>query len=242
MQAALMVASLSVKLQRIKELRNKYPFAILLPIMGRNKLPVALALLTGLNVCFSVHEIQTIKRKELSAMERLLYKPQFCGSISPGNDYIIVDDIVTQGGTVSALRQFILSNGGFVVAITALAYSIGSGIIAPIPERVCQLVDKFEYSYMINILRSYNMANELQEMTNSQIKYLTRFKTLERIVKKIKKVTKMVYIENVQKTAELTELLSTPYNANNTFTRWKIGQWQRPNRAPCEGRAPRPPQ
>ena len=187
MQAALLVAGATVKPQRIKELQKKYPSAILLPVRSGNKLPEALARMIGPRVCLSVHEVQTLTKKNLSAMERMLHKPQFRGSISAGENYIIVDDIVTQGSTVSALRQFVLSNGGSVVAIAALAYSIGSGVIAPSPEKVHQLVEKFGYPYIMQTLRLYDIADDLWEMTNSQINYLLRFKTKEQLVKKIKK-------------------------------------------------------
>ena len=120
-------------------------------------------------------------------MERLLHKPRFCGLINEGESYIIVDDIVTQGGTVSALRQYVLSKGGSVAAIVALAYSVGSGVIAPNPARLHQLIEKFEYSCVLGIIRSYGIANDLHEMTNSQIKYLSRFNDIERLTTKIEK-------------------------------------------------------
>jgi len=187
MRAALLVTGVSVKLQRIQELREKYPSAVLLPVMSNNKLPEALARTIGLKVCTGVREVQTLTRKNLSAMERLIHKPRFRGTVCKGESYIIVDDIVTQGGTVSALRQFILSKGGFVVAVVALAYSAGSGVIVPNTDRIHQLVEKFGYSRIVETLRSYHIANDLQEMTNSQISYLLRFKTMERIIKKIHK-------------------------------------------------------
>ena len=186
-KAALLVTGLSVKSKRINEIKEKYPSAVLLPIMSNNKLPEALARIIGLEIYFGIHKVETVKRKGLSAMERLLYKPQFRGSVPKGKNYIIVDDIVTQGSTVSALRQFVLSQGGFVIAVATLAHSAGSGVIAPNPEGVHKLAEKFDYLCLIEILRSYHIADDLSEMTNSQIRYLTRFKTIERLVKKINK-------------------------------------------------------
>lgn len=191
MRDALQVAACTVKSRRIQELREKYPQAVLLPVRGKNKLPEALARTIGLSVNTNIRQLQKAQappRKDLSAMARLLHKPCFRGSVLGGENYIIVDDIVTQGGTVAALRQFILSKGGFVVAVVALAQSAGSGVLAPSPERIEQLSEKFDYSLLINVLRSYHIADDLREMTNSQIKYLSRFKTMEGLVKKIGKV------------------------------------------------------
>jgi phosphoribosylpyrophosphate synthetase len=185
MRAALFVAGISVKTARINELRKKYPAAVLLPVIGKNKLPEALARIIGLKIYRGISKTHTLTRKKLTAMERLLHKPQFRGKILKGENYIIVDDIVTQGGTVSALRRFVLSKGGFVVAVAALAHSAGSGVIAPDLNNIHRLIEKFEYTCMIKILRSHRIADTIWEMTNSQIKYLSKFKTPERLVKKI---------------------------------------------------------
>jgi len=42
----------------------------------------------------------------------LLNRPVFDGTISRVYNCVILDDVVTQGGTVSALRRFIKENGG----------------------------------------------------------------------------------------------------------------------------------
>lgn len=185
LRAALFVANISVKPQRIEELRARYPAAILLPVGSKNRLPEAFARRIGLKVHLGVREVHTLTRKELCAMERLLHKPKFHGSILKGENYILVDDIVTQGGSVAALRQFVLSEGGSVAAVAALAYSAGSGVIAPVPERVRQLCERFDCSRIDAILRSYYIADDIWDMTNSQIKYLLRFSSAERLVKKI---------------------------------------------------------
>ena len=57
-------------------------------------------------------------------------RPVFDGTISKDYNYIILDDVVTQGGTVSVLRRFIKDNAGNVAAVSALAFGKDSSTIA----------------------------------------------------------------------------------------------------------------
>lgn len=183
MQAALSIASICIKENRIKEMKNKYPTATLLPVITQNKLPVALAEIIGLKINTEVSVIHTRVRKDMTAMERLLHAPDFTGSIIKGEEYILVDDIVTQGGTISALRKHVISCGGTVVAVAALAYSAGNNALAPEPENIITLNQRFDS--VSDILKDNNISNNISELTNRQIKYLLRFKEISRILNKI---------------------------------------------------------
>jgi hypothetical protein len=116
----------------------------------------------------------------------LLHKPVFFGYIEKNTEYILVDDIVTQGGTILALRNFVMVQGGNVVAVVALAYAVGSHYIAPLKKNIVRLFFKFG-SRLIHFLKKYGIAVSFQGLTNSQVKYLNRFKSFENIVKKIAK-------------------------------------------------------
>lgn len=174
-----------IKVQRIIQIREKYSNAVLLPVITNNKLPLVLAKVIGMEVCVRIFKIKTSERKKMNAMERLLDKPVFKGRIKKGKFYIIVEDIVTQGGTVAALRRHIIKQGGIVLAVIALACSAGSSILAPRFEDVILLVQKFDYRGIIQILEKYHISNAIWELTKSQIRYLLRFKELKRIINKI---------------------------------------------------------
>lgn len=185
--AALNVVSKCIKQKRMQELRSKYPNAVLIPILGQNQLPLALAYKIEMPICFNIRLIYSVSRKLLCAIHRLLNKPMFIGYIVKNTDYIIVDDIVTQGGTISALRNFIMGRGGNVVAVVALAYAIGSHDIAPLKKYTVRLVLKFG-NRLIQLLNIYGIAVSFQELTNSQAKYLNRFTSFENIIRKIAKI------------------------------------------------------
>jgi hypothetical protein len=181
--AAFRVVQRCVKPSRIIEMIEKFPDSVLLPVLGRNALPLAFAETIGLPVWKKVIPISTLPRKKMMAIQRLLHKPVFAGSIQEGKEYIIVDDIITQGGTIAALREFVLARGGKVVAVTALAFSIGSHHIAPTINILHYLFFKFGYTiYLLQIIGIFRFFNE---MTHSQVKYLLKFSSVYNIFRKI---------------------------------------------------------
>ena len=184
--SALNVVSKCIKQDRLRKLREQYPNAVLIPVLGHNQLPLALAYEIGLPVWFNIYLIYSVSRKLLCAIHRLLHIPMFIGYIEKNTEYIIVDDIITQGGTISALRNFVTVRGGTVVAVVALAYAIGSHDIAPLKKYTVMLFLKFG-NRLIQLLTIYGIAVSFQDLTNSQARYLTRFKSFENIVEKISK-------------------------------------------------------
>ena len=184
--AAARVVAQCVKPQRLTALRRHYPKAELLPVVTDNQLPIALAQSVGLKVCRNIHKSGGCQRKKMNAMERLLFRPVFTGAVKRKTSYIIVDDIVTQGGTVSALRKHIVKGGGRVVAVIALAYAPGSERLSPTAENIRLLENKFGQKAICAVLQKYCSLANLRELTNQQIRYLLRFNDIFGIVKKIK--------------------------------------------------------
>jgi len=184
-EAAKKVVAACIKPRCLIDIKNRYPNAELLPVITGNKLPMALAQAIGLNVCKTVSIHKEHQRKYMNAMERLLYQPTFTGCIKYKTNYILVDDILTQGGTISSLRKHVLSCGGNVVAVVVLAYAIGSKTLTPKQNNIFLLDKKFGYEELGNILRKYLISNNIHELTNQQAEYLLRFKDIDGIVEKI---------------------------------------------------------
>lgn len=187
MESAKKVVDQCIKLDKINELKQKYPDAILLPVISRNKLPHAFAEKIKMEICTTVHICSSVKRKFLSGMERLVHRPVYKGIINTGKKYIIVDDIVSQGGTIAELRKFIINQGGIVCAITALTHSISGGVIAPDDENIIDLCEKYPEFLTTNFLKNYFNVDSAKELTNPQIKYLLSFKNTQTILNKIEK-------------------------------------------------------
>jgi hypothetical protein len=187
MNAARFVVGQCVKQNRLQELRMKYPDAVLIPVLGANKIPLALAQEIGLPIWLHVRLIHTVSRKVLNAIQRLLHKPLFAGFVKRGDAYILVDDVVTQGGTISALREFVMVHGGRVVAVVALAFAIGSHAVAPMKGYVVRLFVKFG-SLLERLLQMLGVTAAFRGLTNAQARYLLRFASVRNIIKRITQI------------------------------------------------------
>lgn len=67
-----------------------------------------------------------VGRTKLRQFPRFLCQPCFDGVVRQDAAYILIDDVLTTGGTLAALRSHIIRNGGQVAAITTLAHGQGS--------------------------------------------------------------------------------------------------------------------
>lgn len=114
---------------------------------GANKLPPAfalfLALTIGCRIADDIVHVNTVNRGGSNGFHRLACQPVFDGIIRPNRDYIIVDDTVTQGGTLASLKGYIESKGGRVVCACALTGKQYSARLAPLQETIDKLRSKY---------------------------------------------------------------------------------------------------
>ncbi|NJR80071.1 phosphoribosyltransferase [Sphingomonas sp. 36D10-4-7] len=81
---------------------------------------------TSLGVETRIVQTNAVKRDLITnPYQRLAHSPTFEGPVQQGGSYILADDVFTMGGTLAALRGFIESRGGNVVAITTIAEKEG---------------------------------------------------------------------------------------------------------------------
>lgn len=87
--------------------------ATLVPVLaeessGRDKIPLATAAVLGerldLPVSAKIAQASKVSRTNSDGLQRLARQPVFAGAVRSGENYILVDDPLTQGGTF-ALRQ-----------------------------------------------------------------------------------------------------------------------------------------
>ena len=189
-EAAQMVVDDLIKPEKVVELGKRYPDAMILPVLakeatGRNKIPRAYAQtisdLTGLPVEENIGQSNVSAHTEKGAFERLLSRANFTGKVKPGQEYIIVDDAITQGGTVSELRHYIENNGGKIVAVTGLTASKGSTVIGIRPETVKAIEGKFGREQTEELLKDYDIAGKLEALTESEGKHLLWYANLDNL-------------------------------------------------------------
>ncbi len=102
---------------------------------GRNAIPQAyaeyLGHALGLDVDNTLVQANRPQRTGQGGEYRLSVHSEFDGPVEPGRAYLMVDDNVTQGGTLADLRSYIEHRGGRVLGATTLTGSRSSEILAP---------------------------------------------------------------------------------------------------------------
>lgn len=181
--------------ERITRLGAQHPGAVIVPVLGIertgvNMLPLAFAkfigALAGLQVETGIIQSNKTHHTDSDAMHRLLHRPEFSGIVIPGQDDIVVDDVITSGSTVQALRLFLESHGGRVVAFSAMAGSFsiitGSSLEINLTKETINALDtKFGLNAFASFIRQVGIAQAPEELTNSQARYLLSFGKLDTI-------------------------------------------------------------
>ena len=173
----------------IKELAAKYPDAILVGIHsveedGRNKIPVALAgvinEMTGIEYTSDIYQINKVGHTNSSALYRLGSRAKFDGPVQVGRRYILVDDVITTGGSLEELRYYIESKGGKVerfLTIGAAQYS--TNIALSIKHRL-ELESKYGIAPLRNFLKEYDIyGGDINYLTESEGRALLRAGSLD---------------------------------------------------------------
>lgn len=188
-EAAIRTVESLIKPEKIKKLAETYPDAEIIPVRaveqsGRNKLPLvyahAISDLTGLKVNRAIHQTNVSAHTGASALTRFANRATFEGEIKPGQKYILVDDVVAQGGTLGALRAYIESAGGKVVAVTTLAASKPYSVVLAQKQKTAKrLVKKFGADELRRFLHEQGIAGSYEGLTESEAKYLLSFASLD---------------------------------------------------------------
>lgn len=143
---------------------------LLVPVLaqesaGKNKIPLAVARFiskqTGLNVSDSILQVNHVGRTNKNADSRLVFQPIFKGKVEPFK-YILIDDTLTMGGTLAALRGHINNNGGQSIGMLVMCAQQRSLQLAPSEEVLDNIYTKHgkdieqywrkEFGYEINEL------------------------------------------------------------------------------------------
>lgn len=94
-------------------------------VSGFNAIPDAMAQALGALLGLAVLDGEIVQANKVGhtkadGWHRLVTPAEFAGTVSPGADYVLVDDHVGFGGTLANLRGFIEHWGGRVLAMTTL--------------------------------------------------------------------------------------------------------------------------
>jgi len=172
------------KWEKLRTLAAEHPRAIVAYVhaeeaTGRNKIPAAYAamieMIAGLRN--EPRIVQTVRAHHTgaNAVERMTRRAAFDGPVRRGAEYILVDDHVTQGGTLNELRKYIQSRGGKIVAISTLTASQFSDTIAISSDAIKALHAKFGNN-LDEEIKQAGIANGVAELTQSQARELLKLR------------------------------------------------------------------
>lgn len=196
---------------------KKFPLnnEILVPVIaqeaaGRNKIPLALAMLLsqehGNDIEIDIVQAVRANHTGSDAVNRLKNVTFVRQGKQPlsGDNYVIVDDHVTMGGTVSSLAKYIRENGGKVEKVFSLTNNTrlikledGGQDISPTLTEIQEVKRRFgtwleEYSGM-----------KYEEMSKPTIQYLLKFRTLDNLQKRCKNINSSIQFLNNEEIEDL---------------------------------------
>lgn len=111
---------------------------------GINMIPLAyasaIASHLNLEVEVGIGQKHRVHRTNSGSDYRLVANPVFKGDVTAGQDYLVVDDTLTMGGTVAALRGYLENRGGNVMLISVMTAHPGA-LELPVKQKMLAAID-----------------------------------------------------------------------------------------------------
>jgi proteasome lid subunit RPN8/RPN11 len=173
----------------LENIIREYPGAIITAIHaaeknGKNKIPVTLAHniaeITGLEEDDSIIQTNLVKRTGNDAIYRLAFRPQFDGQVRTNRGYILIDDVFSNGGSFSELRQYIIRQGGNVLHTASMTTGGHGNVIALSPKTRLDLEHKFGVESLIDFCKECNLyGGNYKALTEPEAFFLARSPSLD---------------------------------------------------------------
>ena len=135
---------------------------------GDNAIPQTLS-----SVCAAIYKGKTdteivqsdrVYHTGADPMERMAARAQFVGRVVPGNEYVLVDDVISLGGTLAELANYIQVYGGVVRGVIVLVNAGRNPALVPQKHFVNLIKERFdnEFTEVFGIEPGALTANEAQ--------------------------------------------------------------------------------
>ena len=173
--------------QRIKEqIGERKP--LVLPVLavearGNNKIPLAMAEMLadrlGLDVELGIVQREKVGRTGAGSDHRLAFNPSFQGDVKVGQDYLVVDDTLTMGGTIASLRGYVENHGGKVVAASVMTAHEDVVDLAVKPKMLAGIAEK--HGPMMNEFWQETFGYGIDKLTQGEAGHLKAAPTVDAI-------------------------------------------------------------
>lgn len=152
--------------------------------VSRNAIPQAMADVLGkaldLDVATGIVQAAKVGRTGQDGFGRLTNQPAFEGPVRTDLPYILLDDTLTQGGTLANLKGYIEDHGGKVIGASALTGKKYSAKIALAADTLRKLRDHFEGTDFENWWNEQH-GYGFDRLTESEANYLLRAADADKI-------------------------------------------------------------
>jgi len=171
-------------------LQQKYSKAFIVPVRaieacGKNRIPEVLAEyighITGFEINTDIIQSNQVHRTGSDEWHRFAFRPTYDGFVISSQNYIIVDDVFSLGGTFNEMRRFIENNNGKVVHTIAMATGRSGSEIALNPKTYKSLVDIFGENNLKSFLKEINLYDgNCKALTEPEARALRRASSLDK--------------------------------------------------------------
>ena len=117
-----------------------------------------------------------VGRTQLGLFMRFLCQPEFNGNVRPNDQYVIVDDVVTTGGTFACIRSHIAKKGGKVTFFATLAHKSELEIAIASEEIKIQRLER-EFGIELNQLWLEVVGHEIHSLTGAEATALLEWRS-----------------------------------------------------------------
>lgn len=159
---------------------------------GDNAIPQVLAAacasIAGGKVDNEIVQVTRVFHTGADPMERLCLRAQFEGCVSAGGHYILVDDVISMGGTLAELADYIQRAGGLVIAIVTLVNAGRNKLLRAEPK----IIKKLQERYKNEILNIFGI--QINALTANEAQYLIGFRTAGEIRNRLAKARKEIHL------------------------------------------------
>lgn len=146
---------------------------------GDNAIPqvlaVACAMIEDGEFDENIVQITRVYHTGADPMERLASRAQFEGAVLPGAKYVLVDDVISMGGTLAELANYIRQHGGDVVGVIVLVNAGRDKKLNPSKA----LVGKLKRRYDHDIREIFGI--DITALTANEASYLIGFRSVDEI-------------------------------------------------------------
>jgi hypothetical protein len=169
---------------------------------GDNAIPQVLAVFChsvfGGELGNDIVQVTRVFHTGADLMERLAMRPEFEGSVTPKQSYVLIDDVTNMGGTLAELANHIQKHGGVVAAIIVL---VNAGRLKALaPNKVT--IGKLERRYPDEIIELFHIKTAA--LTANEAQYLIGFKAADEIRNRLAKAKEEIHRRLRSKGIELT--------------------------------------